>query len=301
MKPLISVVMPLFNAADTLPLALASLQAQTYENWECVVVNDGSTDDPEKIVHAVGDARIQYHSVGRNQGRGHARQCGLELSRGEYIAFLDADDWIYPDKLRIQEELLEAEPDLALVSTGMAISDGNNQLVGMRNLTDNSRVLYASMRHVGMPGIPFAPSMIVARLAKTTGFDSTFPIAEDVDFLLRAVSGHRYAVLPTALYVYREHGFATFPKVTLALEYCCRMFGKQFSQYPVQSSMEILKARTKQSIYWSAYALGLFDYLIARRSASPNLAERQQYFDALQLVSGFAASYATSAWTPPPS
>ena len=74
MMPLISVVMPVFNATDTLPLALASLQAQTYDAWQCIIVDDGSTDNPEHIINAVGDSRIQYHRLDRNHGRGYARQ-----------------------------------------------------------------------------------------------------------------------------------------------------------------------------------------------------------------------------------
>jgi glycosyltransferase involved in cell wall biosynthesis len=289
--PLISVVMPVFNAADTLPLALASLQAQTCENWECIVVNDGSTDDPEKIVRAVCDARIQYHSLDRNRGRGYARQCGLEMSRGRYITFLDADDWIYPEKFDEQTNLLEEQSDLALVSTGMAISNARNQLVGLRSARGRAPVIYAPRLCLGMPGFPFAPSMIVADLAKKTGFDTSFPIAEDVDFLMRAVSGQRYAMLDSALYVYREQGFATFSKVNSALDHCCRMFAKRLDQYPLRSCTEIVKARTKQIVYCSAHALGVFDYMIARRSQHPGAEDLQQYRNAWNIVSRVAAGY----------
>jgi len=68
MMPLISVLMPVFNAAHTLPLALASLQAQTYENWECIVVDDGSRDNPAAMVKSVGDARIHFYCLDRNHG-----------------------------------------------------------------------------------------------------------------------------------------------------------------------------------------------------------------------------------------
>ncbi len=88
MMPLVSVIMPLFNAADTLFLALASLQAQTCENWECIIVDDGSTDNPEQIINAVGDSRIQYHHLDRNRGRGYARQCALEMANGDTSHFL---------------------------------------------------------------------------------------------------------------------------------------------------------------------------------------------------------------------
>jgi len=292
MKPLISVVMPLFNAADTLPLTLASLQAQTCENWECIVVDDGSTDNPARVIQTVSDSRIQYHRLDRNRGRGYARQHALEIAQGRYITFLDADDWIYPEKFQDQAELLKAEPGLALVSTGMAISNASDQLVGVRSANRNDPVLRPLMKHPGMPPLAFAPSMLTADLAKKTGFDTSFPTAEDVDFLLRALLGKRFAVLPAPLYVYRESGSTTLNKASSALDYCCRMFRKQFDQHPVDSAIEIAKARGKQLIYHSAATLGLWDYMIARRSRVPNAADHQQYQNALQIISKLAAGYA---------
>ena len=292
--PLISVVMPVFNATDTLPLALASLQAQTYDDWQCIIVDDGSTDNPEHIINAVGDSRIQCRRLDHNHGRGHARQYALEMAQGKYIAFLDGDDWLYPDKFQDQVELLEAEPDAAMVSTGMAIANTNDQLVGVRYSNGSAPVLHPPMKHPGMPPLAFAPSMIRADLAKQTGFDTTFPIAEDADFLLRALLGRQFAVLPTPLYVYREQGSTTLNKVSSALDYCCRMFQKQLDQYPLDSTIEIVKARGKQMIYHSAATLGLWDQMIARRSRVPNDADHQQYQHAWQTISAIAAGYAVA-------
>jgi glycosyltransferase involved in cell wall biosynthesis len=291
MMPLISVVMPVFNAANTLPLALASLQAQSCEAWQCIIVDDGSTDHPGQVVDAVGDSRIQCHHLDRNRGRGYARQYALEMAQGRYITFLDADDWIYPEKFQDQVELLEAEPDVAIVSTGMAIANANDHLVGVRCSNGSMPVMHHPIRHPGMPPLAFAPSMIIADIAKQTGFDTAFPIAEDADFLLRALLGTRFAVLPAPLYVYREPSSTTLDKVSAALEYCCRMFQKQFVQYPLDSAIEIAKARGKQMIYHSAATLGLWDYVIARRSRIPTDEDHQHYRDAWQTVASIVSSY----------
>lgn len=292
MKPLISVVMPLFNAANTVLVALASLQAQTYENWECVIVDDGSVDSSAQVVNTVRDARLHYLRLDRNRGRGYARQHGLEVARGRYIAFLDADDWIYPNKFRQQVELLHAEPELAIVSTGMAITDSNDQLVGLRTPPPDGCVVSSPIRRLIMPPMAFAPSMIIADLAKTIGFDPSFPSSEDVDFLLRALPGQRYAILPAALYAYREHGSTTIDKVNASLTYGCRMFEKQSAQFPLGSMVEIVKARGKQVAYRAAYTCGLWDYVIARRSRFPNAIDRRQYLDARLVVSKIAVAHA---------
>jgi glycosyltransferase involved in cell wall biosynthesis len=293
MKPLISVVMPVFNAANTVLLALASLQAQTYQEWECIVVNDGSTDDSARTIRAVRDSRIQNYRLDRNRGRGYARQYGLDLARGAYITFLDADDWIYPNKFSVQAELLEGERGLAIVSTGMAITNARDQMVGIRGSDHDAPVMRASLKGLRMPPLAFAPSMIVAEVAKKTGFDPSFPISEDVDFLLRGLYGKRYAVLPDPLYVYREHGSATITKVSSALSHCCRMFGKQLHRHPLKGRIEIAKARGKQLAYHAASTFGLWDYMIERRSHIPSTSDLQQYDNAWRIVSEIAAAHST--------
>jgi glycosyltransferase involved in cell wall biosynthesis len=293
MKPLISVIMPALNAADTILFALASLQAQTCGDWECIIIDDGSTDGLAEVVQSVSDSRVRFHRLEFTCGRGCARQYGLEIAQGTYITFLDADDWIYPDKFRQQIELLDHEPDVTIVSTGMAIVDTNDDLVGLR-ADDAGVVICEPFRRIAMPPLCFAPSMIAANLAKATGFDPTFPIAEDVDFLLRAMFGRVYAVLPDPLYVYREHASTTLPKVSAALDYCCAMFAKHLYRHPLQGSVEIAKTRAKQMVYHSASAIGLWDHMIHRRSRTPLITDRQQYDLAWRIVSRIEASYSWS-------
>jgi glycosyltransferase involved in cell wall biosynthesis len=283
--------MPLFNASGTLAFALASLQAQTCENWECIVVDDGSTDDPAPIIQSIGDPRIGYYPLDRNQGRGYARQLGLEIARGEYIAFLDADDWMYPEKLWDQRLILETQPTVALVSTGMAISNASDELVGVRTQGQESYTIYPPAKHLRMPPFAFAPSMIVSELAKKTGFDRSFATSEDVDFLLRALSGERYAVLRSPLYVYREQGLVSPKKVQTSLSCCCRMFRKQFDQHPLESLTEIAKVRAKQVIYRAAWTCGLWDHVINRRSRVPSAADHLRFRAALQTISRRVAQY----------
>jgi glycosyltransferase involved in cell wall biosynthesis len=283
--------MPLFNAVETIPMALASLQAQTFKNWECIVVDDGSTDNPERMIQEVGESRVRYYPLIRNYGRGYARQYALEVAKGQYVTFLDADDWIYPDKLQHQAALLEAEPNVAIVSTGMAITDANDQLIGVRNVDVNEPVLRTPMKHPGMPPVAFAPSMMSTDLAKRVGFDPSFPIAEDTDFLLRALLGKRFAVLPQPWYVYRWQGGTTLNKVRPALKYCCRMFEKQLAKHPFYAALEIAKVRAKQIVYHSAAAVGMWDYMISRRSRTPDATDYEEYQNAWQIVSEMAARY----------
>ena len=112
--PLISVVIPAYNAGQFLDETLESVLSQTYENWECIIVNDGSTDKTEFIAKkwCEKDARFRYFYK-ENSGASDTRNLGIKEARGEYIAFLDADDLYMPNFLEIcLENLVEKDVDL---------------------------------------------------------------------------------------------------------------------------------------------------------------------------------------------
>jgi len=132
MDPLVSVLMPCYNATATLGMALASLQAQTYQNWECILVDDGSTDSPDLIVEQFRDSRIRYTRLDSNKGRSYARGLSTSLAKGDLLAMVDADDWIYPDKLEKQVEVMTADPSVTVVGTGIGIIDSSHNLAGVR-------------------------------------------------------------------------------------------------------------------------------------------------------------------------
>ena len=112
--PLISVVIPAYNAGQFLDETLESVLSQTYENWECIIVNDGSTDSTESVAKkwCEKDARFRYFYK-ENSGASDTRNLGIKEARGEYIAFLDADDLYMPNFLEIcLENLVEKDVDL---------------------------------------------------------------------------------------------------------------------------------------------------------------------------------------------
>ncbi|WP_151720679.1 glycosyltransferase family 2 protein [Gemmobacter serpentinus] len=102
--PLVSVVIPVFNAGETLAATVASVQAQSLMDWEALLVDDGSRDDSAAIMArlAASDPRIRCLSTEGQQGAGPARNAGIAAARGRFIAFLDADDQWHPEKLKLQ-------------------------------------------------------------------------------------------------------------------------------------------------------------------------------------------------------
>ncbi len=108
--PLISIIIPTYNRAHLISRTLDSVLAQTYINWECIVVDDGSTDETEQLLteYCNNDNRFQYHNrpVDRSKGANACRNYGFELSKGEYLNWFDSDDEMLEDKLEKQLHLL---------------------------------------------------------------------------------------------------------------------------------------------------------------------------------------------------
>lgn len=114
--PLVSVIISAYNYGHFISQTLDSLQAQTYQDWECIVIDDGSKDDTAEVVtrYAEKDSRIKY-TYQKNQGPSAARNNGLRNITGKYVQFLDADDLIEPEKFQRQVEYLEQHPEVDIV------------------------------------------------------------------------------------------------------------------------------------------------------------------------------------------
>jgi len=115
-RPIVSVVIPAYNAAAYVRQAIDSVLTQTYPDVEAVVVDDGSTDETGAIVDAIALGEPRVNVIHRsNEGRSTARNTGVEHARGEYLCFLDADDWILPDNIQRQIDVLSRLPGANLV------------------------------------------------------------------------------------------------------------------------------------------------------------------------------------------
>jgi glycosyltransferase involved in cell wall biosynthesis len=119
-RPLVSIIMIFFNGEPFIDEAIRSILFQTYENWELILVDDGSTDFSPRIAerHVSENAermRLLRHPQGENRGMSQSRNLGLKNARGDFIAFLDADDVWLPEKLSTQVPLLASKPDIGMV------------------------------------------------------------------------------------------------------------------------------------------------------------------------------------------
>lgn len=281
MKPSVSVMMVCHNAASTLPWALGSLLAQAWKDWECVFVDDGSTDCSFDVATSLGDSRIRTFRFDTNRGRGAARQFALEKAQGDYLCVLDADDWMYPWRLHTELEFLEAELGAAVVSAGMAVVDEMNgvaELTGVRgHLPGDAPQVFPPLTRLRMPPFPFPPSMIRMRIAQRCKFDPYLGVAEDADFLMQIILHHGYAILNRINYAYTEYSTVTLQKLMTGSHFTSQMFGKQHATFPIQSRLCNLKVLAKSQVYRVAFAVNRSEWLVRRRSRPPTPAEESEF------------------------
>jgi glycosyltransferase involved in cell wall biosynthesis len=183
--PLISVIIPTFNRASFLREAVDSVLSQTCREFELIIIDDGSRDETGEILKAYGGRLIYYYQD--NQGVSAARNRGLQMAGGRFIAFLDSDDLWLPEKLAAQCDFFEQNPEVFICQT---------EEFWIRN----GKRVNPCKKHRKYSGDVFAPSlglclispsavMIRRELFQTVGgFDETFPACEDYDLWLRITS-----------------------------------------------------------------------------------------------------------------
>jgi glycosyltransferase involved in cell wall biosynthesis len=194
--PLVSVVIPAYNAAWCVGKAIDSVLAQHFHEFEVIVVNDGSTDDTAAVLAAYGDAIRVVHQA--NGGMSSARNAGIRAARGELIAFLDADDWWLPTKLSRQVDLMRARPEIGFSSAAARVEDSQGRSVNLWACAQWEGSFLNHLFHNGA-GIAGGSSALMVRstfLQKAGGYDETLGGAEDADLWIRLAALTDYACIP---------------------------------------------------------------------------------------------------------
>jgi glycosyltransferase involved in cell wall biosynthesis len=222
---IVSVIIPTYNYARFLLESIHSVQAQSFTDWEIVVVDDGSTDETPDLLSSIEEPRLKCIRIPHTGTGGAARNAGLETARGEFIAFLDADDRWRPSKLLRQVELFRAEPEVGLVFTDLVRFRGTEFLPSTQFeyvpelttfpsrparhgdgvvITAGAFVTLASTAH-------FAtwPSTVMVRASQVghLRFLEDRAIGEDLHYMLQAyLSVTKAAFIPEPLAELRRHG-----------------------------------------------------------------------------------------------
>ena len=202
-SPLVSVIVPTYNYGHLITATLECLQSQSYENWEIIIVDDGSTDNTEAVVTAAAasDSRIRYYKQ-ENRKQAAARNHGLRQSKGDYVQFLDSDDLLERRKLELHVAFLQQHPEIDIVYSGVRYFSSDNpdeRLVSRRySIWDDgeawmpeisgpgSRVLPAFVRNnIMVVNSPLIRRSVIDAIGE---FDITLTPVEDWQYLIRCAA-----------------------------------------------------------------------------------------------------------------
>lgn len=195
--------MPVYNAERYLAEAIDSIIGQSFTNWELVVINDGSTDNSEKIIQSFNDPRIKYYKNEQNIQLIETLNRGIALCSGKYIARMDADDIAHPHRLKKQVEAMEADSRLTLCGTNAVVIDENGNETGKIVNPGNNSFLQISLLFTN----PFIhPSMMIRRdRLGDDRFNAEALHVEDFELWTRLANRGRLANINRPLLKYRWH------------------------------------------------------------------------------------------------
>lgn len=199
----ISVIIPTFNRAVKTARAISSVLYQRFTDYEIIVVDDGSTDKTEQVLHQFKN-RIRYVAHKTNKGVSAARNTGITISKSPLIALLDSDDYWLPDKLAVQKAFFDGNPKALICQTEETwIRNGKRANPGKRHLKPTGDVFEPSLSLCLV-----SPSAVMLRreLFEEVGvFDEKLPACEDYDLWLRIACRHPVFLIPQSL-VIKEGG-----------------------------------------------------------------------------------------------
>ncbi|QHT65785.1 glycosyltransferase [Rhodocytophaga rosea] len=197
-KPLLTVLMPVYNAERFLYEAIESVLNQTFRNFEFLIIDDGSTDESETIVCSFSDPRIRFYRNDGNRGITETLNRGIELAKAEYIARMDADDICYAERLEKQYAFINSHPDGALFSCWAKEVTEDRQPIGTSHFPPNHYYY-----NLTFSCWIYHPTMVYRRDAVKSIGNYTIPYSEDYELAWQLSRKYKMYHLPEVLLEYR--------------------------------------------------------------------------------------------------
>lgn len=194
--------MPTYNRSSFLEASIGSILNQTFQEWELIIIDDGSTDDTKLVAKKFNDCRIKYYYQ-ENAGRSNARNNGIKISLGQFLFFLDSDDHYYPNHLEVHKKAIEqSKNSFFLFHTWYNLNrNGERESIPFKNFDSQEPLKLNRMEGPMLPCISFPRSIFKSEL-----FNEELSICEDIEMILRVLS---YCPIKTSgiiTFQYNLHG-----------------------------------------------------------------------------------------------
>lgn len=200
MSDKVSIILPVYNGEKYLHECLNSLLNQTYRNFEIIIIDDCSTDHSAEIIQSYDNSKIYYYRNNNNQGIVYSLNRAISLSRGKYIARMDADDICAPERLEKQVAFLDQHPNIGLISTWFRIFDGKEGICCYPTDPEELKCRLLFSLQLLHPGWMFRRELIEKY---NLHYREEYKYAEDWDFLVRATAVTQLSNVPEILMNYR--------------------------------------------------------------------------------------------------
>ena len=259
----ISIGIPFYNAERFLADAIRSVFAQTYKDWELILIDDGSTDGSLEIAKSVKDPRVRVFSDGKNKKLASRLNEIVKLAKYDLVARMDADDLMSPTRLEKQIKILDKHQDIDLVSTGTFSITDDLQLIGHRG-TYITKITFSDLLH-GRASIIHAAVIGKKEWFLRNPYDPSVIRAQDYDLWFRASKKNDFNVMTIAdsLYYYREEGSASSERLLSSYKSGRNMMKKYAGTYKIPL---VLKSYMKSAIVYFLSKINMSDFLLNRRS-----------------------------------
>ena len=244
--PLISVIIPAYNAEKTIKETIESILNQTFVDFELIVINDGSTDSTVDIVTSIQDSRLQVFSY-PNAGLAASRNRGIDRATGKYISFIDADDLWTPDKLERQLKALEENPQAAVAYSWTDCIDESGKFSRRGIYFNLNGDVYANLLLCDFLENGSNLLILLQAFKEVGRFDQSLTAAEDWDMYLRLANRYQFVGLAYPQILYRISPNSTSTNVSKMERGCLQVIERNFSQVP--ESLQYLKCRSLANLY----------------------------------------------------
>ncbi|PPS40645.1 glycosyltransferase [Chroococcidiopsis sp. TS-821] len=245
--PIISVIIPAFNAEKTIEETVKSVLNQTFSDFELIVINDGSTDRTLDIINNIKDARIKTFSYPNSGCVAASRNRGFTHAVGEFIAFLDADDLWKPEKLEAQLAALQANPQAAVAYSWVDRIDENNQFLAKGSRVNINGNVYAEILVSNFLDNGSNPLIRREAFQAVKGFDETLLHAEDQDLYIKLAARYDFVVVPHPHILYRVSANSKSANVVRMEGHILKVIEQAFQQAP--ASLQHLKKESISRLY----------------------------------------------------
>ncbi len=279
--PKVSIILPTYNRAYIIEKAIQSVLNQTYQDFELIIVDDGSTDNTEEIIKKLQekDKRIRYIKLETNKGAAAARNEGIKIAHGKYITFQDSDDEWLPEKLEKQMKIFETTPEDIIVYTGFWRIDGDEKTyIPDINISNREGYIHKELLKGNFVG---TPSILLKKetLEKVALFDECLQRFQDWDLVFRLSEYYNFKLIDEPLYtshILTDSISANYEALILAMQIILSKY-----QYEIYNDHKIRKA-------WSMKFNSLAQYHLNKNDKKK---AKQLYLLAIKLYPFWRGNY----------